>query len=148
MTSNGQRRRHSRITAPSKALPFSVVRMASRRSVTSVKKIVPPGMNTRRHRVMVVARQFFSDAGLWPSQSVIVQPYPNERVRTADPTRLWRISARDPFQSKLKLHPLSGTLTGIHAVSVTYSYRLTLMLKVTKKEIVLLDLGTHDEVYG
>ena len=53
----------------------------------------------------------------------------------------------DPFQSKLKLHPLGGKLIGIHAVSVTYSYRLTLMLRVTEKEIVLLDLGTHDEVY-
>jgi mRNA-degrading endonuclease YafQ of YafQ-DinJ toxin-antitoxin module len=55
--------------------------------------------------------------------------------------------SRDPFQSKLKLHPLSGSLTGVQAVSLTYSYRLTLLVRVTEWEIVLLDIGTHDEVY-
>jgi len=56
--------------------------------------------------------------------------------------------ARDPFQPKLKLHRLGGKLAGVQAVSLTYSYRLTLLLKVTEQEIVLLDIGTHDEVYG
>ncbi|CRI65400.1 conserved hypothetical protein [Thiocapsa sp. KS1] len=55
--------------------------------------------------------------------------------------------SRDPFQPKLKLHPLAGHLAGIQAVSLTYAYRLTLLLRVTEKEIVLLDIGTHDEVY-
>jgi len=54
--------------------------------------------------------------------------------------------SRDPFQPKLKLHPLGGKLGDVQAVSLTYSYRLTLLLKVTEQEIVLLDLGTHDEV--
>lgn len=56
---------------------------------------------------------------------------------------LWR----DPFDPRLKLHPLSGQLTGIQAVGITYAYRLTLAVKVTEKEVVLLDIGTHDEVY-
>jgi mRNA-degrading endonuclease YafQ of YafQ-DinJ toxin-antitoxin module len=55
--------------------------------------------------------------------------------------------SRDPFQPDLKLHPLAGTLAGVQAVSLTHSYRMTLILKVTAQEIVLLDLGTHDEVY-
>jgi mRNA-degrading endonuclease YafQ of YafQ-DinJ toxin-antitoxin module len=54
---------------------------------------------------------------------------------------------QDPFQPSLKTHDLSGTLDGIQAVSLTYSYRLTLILKVTDREIVLLDIGSHDEVY-
>ena len=53
----------------------------------------------------------------------------------------------NPFQPSLRLHPLSGELEGLHAVSVTYAYRITLTLRVTKKEIVLLDIGSHDEVY-
>ena len=53
----------------------------------------------------------------------------------------------DPFQPKLALHPLSGKLTGFHAVSLTYSYRITLTLMMTEKEIILLDIGSHDEVY-
>jgi mRNA-degrading endonuclease YafQ of YafQ-DinJ toxin-antitoxin module len=55
--------------------------------------------------------------------------------------------SRDPFQAKLKLHPLSGDLAGVQAVSVAYAYRLTLLLRVTEQEVVLLDIGTHDEVY-
>ena len=38
-------------------------------------------------------------------------------------------------------------MQGFHAVSVTYSYRITLTLKVTEKEIILHDVGAHDEVY-
>jgi len=53
----------------------------------------------------------------------------------------------DPFQPKLKLHTLSGKLVGCYAVSLTYSYRITLTLMVTEQEIILLDIGSHDEVY-
>ena len=55
--------------------------------------------------------------------------------------------SRDPFQPKLKLHLLSGNLAGVQAVSLTYSYRLTLQVRVTEQEVVLLDIGTHDEIY-
>ena len=34
------------------------------------------------------------------------------------------------------------------AVSLTYSYRITLTLQITEHEILLLDIGSHDEVYG
>jgi mRNA-degrading endonuclease YafQ of YafQ-DinJ toxin-antitoxin module len=53
----------------------------------------------------------------------------------------------DPFQPHLKFHHLSGKLKGIHAVSLTHSYRITLTVMVTEKEIILLDIGSHDEVY-
>lgn len=53
----------------------------------------------------------------------------------------------DPFQPALKLHPLGGKLSGCHAISLTYSYRITLTLLVTDLEIILLDIGSHDEVY-
>lgn len=54
---------------------------------------------------------------------------------------------KDPFQPSLQLHPLSGRLTGCYAVSLTYSYRITLTLMVSEGEIILLDIGSHDEVY-
>ncbi len=54
---------------------------------------------------------------------------------------------QDPFQPHLGLHPLSGKLAGCHAVRLTYSYRITLTLLVAAEEIVLLDVGSHDEVY-
>jgi mRNA-degrading endonuclease YafQ of YafQ-DinJ toxin-antitoxin module len=55
--------------------------------------------------------------------------------------------SRDPFQPKLRLHPLAGNLAGVQAVNLTHSYCLTLLVRVTEHEIVLLDIGTHDEVY-
>ncbi|MDR4509186.1 MAG: hypothetical protein MRJ65_13305 [Candidatus Brocadiaceae bacterium] len=42
---------------------------------------------------------------------------------------------------------LGGNLEGLFAVRLTYCYRITLTLKVTEKEIILLDIGSHDEVY-
>jgi mRNA-degrading endonuclease YafQ of YafQ-DinJ toxin-antitoxin module len=35
----------------------------------------------------------------------------------------------------------------LHAVSIGYSYRLTLTLKLAEREIILLDIGSHDDVY-
>jgi len=54
----------------------------------------------------------------------------------------------DPFEPSLRLHPLSGKLQGMQAVSLTYSYRITLTLQITEQEILLIDIGSHDEVYG
>ncbi len=53
----------------------------------------------------------------------------------------------DPFNPQLTLHPLSGKLAGLYAIRLTYSYRITLTLMVSEKEIILLDIGSHDEVY-
>ena len=54
---------------------------------------------------------------------------------------------KDPFQPHLELHGLGGKLKGIQAVSLSDSYRITLTVMVTDKEIILLDIGSHDEVY-
>lgn len=54
---------------------------------------------------------------------------------------------RDPFQRHLKYHQLGGKLKGIQAVSLTDSYRITLTVVISDKEITLLDVGSHDEVY-
>jgi mRNA-degrading endonuclease YafQ of YafQ-DinJ toxin-antitoxin module len=54
---------------------------------------------------------------------------------------------RDPFQPHLKYHRLGGKFKGVQAVSLTDSYRITLTVVVSDKEIVLLDVGSHDAVY-
>ena len=53
----------------------------------------------------------------------------------------------DPRAPRLRLHPLKGQHAGKHAVSLTYEYRIVLILRLTAKEVVLLDVGMHDEVY-
>ena len=53
----------------------------------------------------------------------------------------------DPFQPHLKYHHLTGKLKRVQAVSITHSYRITLTVMITDKEIILLDIGSHDAVY-
>ena len=54
----------------------------------------------------------------------------------------------DPFDPSLRLHALHGALEGKQAVRLTYSYRIVLRVVVRDREIVLLDIGSHDDVYG
>lgn len=54
---------------------------------------------------------------------------------------------QDPFQPGLGLHQLTGKLSGCHAVRLTYSYRITLTLLISEKDVILLDIGSHDDVY-
>lgn len=76
-----------------------------------------------------------------------------DRFRRAHPELRARLAQTfldlevDPFQPHLHLHPLRGRLEGLHAVSLTHRYRLTVTVQITEWEIVLIDIGTHDEVY-
>ncbi|MEI6632708.1 MAG: plasmid stabilization protein [Chlamydiota bacterium] len=54
---------------------------------------------------------------------------------------------RDPRAARLRLHALRGRYRGKHAVSPTYEYRIVLILRLAEKEVILLDVGTHDDVY-
>ncbi|MFN9674077.1 MAG: type II toxin-antitoxin system YafQ family toxin [Microcystis sp.] len=52
----------------------------------------------------------------------------------------------EPFHSSLKTHRLSGNLKGYLAFSITYEYRLIFKFMAENK-VLLVDIGTHDEVY-
>ena len=54
---------------------------------------------------------------------------------------------KNPYTPRLKLHALKGRHRDKHAVSLTYSYRIVLILRITESEVVLLDIVSHDEVY-
>ena len=54
---------------------------------------------------------------------------------------------KDPFQPRLRYHLLTGKLKGTQAVRRNERYRITLTILITEKEIVLLDIGSHDQVY-
>ncbi|HOM14126.1 MAG TPA: hypothetical protein PLB41_12500 [Rubrivivax sp.] len=53
----------------------------------------------------------------------------------------------NPHHPSLRLHALGGRLAGVHSVSISLSYRITLHLLVTEREIIPLNLGDHDAVY-
>lgn len=54
---------------------------------------------------------------------------------------------KDPFRPHLEYHKLGGRYKGIQAVSITDDYRIIMIIVITEKEIQLLDIGSHDEVY-
>ena len=58
-----------------------------------------------------------------------------------------QLAELDINHPSLRLHALKGKLKGIHSLSINLSYRITLYLVVTDKELIPVDIGTHDEVY-
>ncbi len=53
----------------------------------------------------------------------------------------------DPFDAKLHTHSLGGELKGYWRVRITYTYRLVVTIEISEEEIILLDIGSHDDVY-
>ncbi len=53
----------------------------------------------------------------------------------------------DPCHPSLRLHSLQGRLRGLSSVSINIAYRIVIVLEIREKEILLVDVGKHDEVY-
>ncbi len=62
-----------------------------------------------------------------------------------------RLLADDPYNPILRTHKLKGKLSGAWACSVEYDCRIVFCFEqnqeILEKEINLIDIGTHDEVY-
>lgn len=52
----------------------------------------------------------------------------------------------NPHHPSLRLHALTGKLEGLHSVSINMSFRMTLEMIITDKEIILINVGDHDVV--
>ena len=55
---------------------------------------------------------------------------------------------RNPQHPSLRLHPLQGALSGLHAVSISLKYRITLELEYRGSDILLVSVGSHGELYS
>ena len=53
----------------------------------------------------------------------------------------------DPYHPSLRLHNLKGNLSGLSSVSINISYRIVLELIIDGNEIVLINIGKHEQVY-
>ena len=51
-----------------------------------------------------------------------------------------------PHHPSLRMHALSGTLEGLHSISINLSYRITIEFLIENDRIVLVNLGDHDTV--
>lgn len=64
-------------------------------------------------------------------------------------SRFWgavEMFTKDPFQPSLRTHKLTGRLEGLWAFSVSFNCRVIFKF-LSKTEILLIDIGGHDEVY-
>jgi mRNA interferase YafQ len=66
-------------------------------------------------------------------------------------TEILTLLANDPFIPSLKSHKLTGNLDGLWSCSVTYDCRIIFEFSEDKKVlevfILLINVGTHDDIY-
>ncbi|MDJ0659958.1 MAG: type II toxin-antitoxin system mRNA interferase toxin, RelE/StbE family [Crocosphaera sp.] len=66
-------------------------------------------------------------------------------------TRVLILLAEDPLTPSLKSHKLTGNLSNLWSCSVTYDCRIIFILTQDEDAeeaiIILVDIGSHDEVY-
>jgi addiction module RelE/StbE family toxin len=78
----------------------------------------------------------------------VIKHTPNSKQKIISTMKLLE---QDPFDQKLKSHKLQGILEDTWACSVAYDLRIifTFVKNTTndETEILLIDIGTHDEVY-
>jgi len=53
----------------------------------------------------------------------------------------------NPYHPSLRLHKLQGNLKEFYSVSLDIEYRIILDFIIVDKQIILIDIGLHDEVY-
>ncbi len=53
----------------------------------------------------------------------------------------------NPFHPSLRLHGLGGRLQGLHSISINLSYRITLELLIQDRDVILINIGDHDQLY-
>ena len=53
----------------------------------------------------------------------------------------------NPFHPSLRLHRLSGSLSDLHSISINISYRIILEFLIEDGKIILVNVGSHDEIY-
>lgn len=47
----------------------------------------------------------------------------------------------------MRLHKLSGRLSGLSSVSINMSYRITIEMIISDADIILVHVGAHEDIY-
>ncbi len=61
--------------------------------------------------------------------------------------KIIRIIQVNPFHPSLRLHKLKGGKKELYSLSIDMQYRILLDFIIEKKKIVLIDIGSHEEIY-
>lgn len=62
--------------------------------------------------------------------------------------KILKLLEANPFHPSLRLHALSGKLQGLHSVSINLSCRITIELMIQGEQIIPVNAGDRDAVYG
>ena len=89
------------------------------------------------HR-LVFAESYNRHASKW------LKKHPTLRDQYLKTLQLMELNIHHP---SLRLHKLTGSLSGLSSVSINVSYRITLELIIQDQDIILVNVGSHDEVY-
>jgi mRNA-degrading endonuclease YafQ of YafQ-DinJ toxin-antitoxin module len=54
----------------------------------------------------------------------------------------------NPYHPSLRLHQFKTTSFEGYSVSINMSYRISLEIIITEKEIIPVDVGDHRDIYG
>ncbi len=57
------------------------------------------------------------------------------------------ILSRNPYHPSLRLHKLQGKLSAYHSISINMKYRVVIDFIIQNDVIILVDIGSHDDVY-
>jgi len=53
----------------------------------------------------------------------------------------------NPFHPSLRIHQLQGKLKSFSSVSIDMKYRIIIDFIIVDEVIILIDIGSHDDVY-
>ena len=73
-----------------------------------------------------------------------VMKHPSLKDQYLKTLQLMELDIQHP---SLRPHKLTGKLSGLSSVSINMSYRITLELIIQDNDIILINVGSHDEVY-
>lgn len=54
----------------------------------------------------------------------------------------------NPYHPSLRLHPFTTSRFSGYSVSINLSYRISMEFFVSEKEVILVNVGDHQDVYG
>lgn len=88
--------------------------------------------------------QLVWDNGFKRSYKRRISPHPILKERFWDAIERF---VEDPYAKELRTHKLTGNLSGCWAFSVDEDRRVVFMFLKAKNSVLLIDIGTHEEVY-
>lgn len=53
----------------------------------------------------------------------------------------------NPFHNSLRLHAIKGKIENLYSVSINIRYRLLIILIISEKTIIPVNIGSHEQVY-